>query len=182
MVGLRAREAIAARALEFLILVAGRTNEVLGARWEEVNFSTKVWTVPASRMKSGAQHRVPLSSAAVAVIDRMKEIQHSDFIFPGLRGPLSNMALLTLLGRMDHDDLTAHGFRSTFKDWASECTGYQSEVVEMALAHAIEDKVEAAYRRADLFEKRRKLMESWAGYCSRHQTAEVLPMSRLAAL
>jgi integrase len=168
---LRMREAIAARALEFLILVAGRTNEVLGARWEEVDFAAKVWTVPPGRMKSRKRHRVPLSPATMAVIERMQEIRHSDFIFPGLRGPLSNMALLTLLGRMGRDELTAHGFRSSFKDWASERTNYPSEVVEQALAHAIEDKVEAAYRRGDLFEKRCRLMEAWSGYCSRPVTA-----------
>jgi integrase len=144
---------------------------VLGAQWAEVDFAAKVWTVPPVRMKSRKKHRVPLSSAAMAAIERMQEIRHSDFIFPGLRGSLSNMALLTLLGRMGRDELTADGFRSSFRDWASERTNYPSEVVEMALAHAIEDKVEAAYRRGDLFEKRRKLMEAWSGFCTRPVTA-----------
>lgn len=176
---LRERQAIAARALEVLIHVAGRTGEVLGVRWEEINFTTKVWTVPPSRMKSGKEHRVPLSSAAMAVIERMAAIRSSDFIFPGLRGPLSNMALLTLLGRMGYDDLTAHGFRSSFRDWAAELTSYPSEVVEMALAHVVGNKVEAAYRRGDLFEKRRRLMDAWADYLAHPiATAEVVSLRR----
>jgi integrase len=182
MVALRERNAVAARALEFLILVAGRTGEVLGAKWTEIDIKAKLWTIPAERMKGGIQHRVPLAPAALAVIDQMRQIQHNDFIFPGMRGPLSNMALLTLLGRMNHDDLTAHGFRSTFKDWATEQTGFPSEAVEMALAHVIEDKVEAAYRRGDLLEKRRKLADAWAGYCAGPAGAKVLPLNRRQAI
>jgi integrase len=164
---LREREAVAARALEFAILTAARTGEVLGARWSEIDFGAKVWTVPAGRMKGGREHRVPLSTAALAILRRMAQIREGDHVFPGdRRATLSNMALLMLLRRMGHGDLTAHGFRSTFRDWAAERTNFLNEVVEMALAHAISDKTEAAYRRGDLFEKRRKLMDSWATFCA----------------
>jgi integrase len=119
-------------------------------------------------MKAGRGHRVPLSAAALAILKRMKETRESDFVFPGGKKgmPLSNMAMLAVLKRMGRDDLTAHGFRSTFRDWAAERTDFRSEVVEMALAHTIENKVEAAYRRGDLFQKRRQLMEEWARFCA----------------
>jgi integrase len=166
MHSLRERDAVAARALEFAVLTAARTGEVLGAKWTEIDLKSQVWTIPANRMKSGREHRVPLAEAAVAVLKRMLKIRENDYVFPGdRRATLSNMALLMLLRRMGRDDLTAHGFRSTFRDWAAECTHFPNEVVEMALAHAIGDKVEAAYRRGDLFEKRRKLMDAWAAYC-----------------
>jgi integrase len=166
MLELREREGVAARALEFAILTAARTGEVLGAQWSEIEFGAKVWTVPAGRMKGGREHRIPLSSAALAVLGRMAKIREGDNAFPGdRRAMLSNMALLMLLRRMGHGDLTAHGFRSTFRDWAAERTNFPNEVVEMALAHVISDKTEAAYRRGDLFQKRRKLMDAWAGYC-----------------
>ena len=140
---------------------------MLGARWSEIDFGAKVWTVPAGRMKGGREHRVPLSTAALAILRRMAQIREGDHVFPGdRRATLSNMALLMLLRRMGHGDLTAHGFRSTFRDWAAERTNFLNEVVEMALAHAISDKTEAAYRRGDLFEKRRKLMDSWATFCA----------------
>jgi len=122
--------------------------------------------VPAGRMKGGREHRIPLSSPALAVLKRMAKIREGDHVFPGdRRAMLSNMALLMLLRRMEHGDLTAHGFRSTFRDWAAECTDFPNEVVEMALAHSVGNKVEAAYRRGDLFDKRRKLMAAWAAYC-----------------
>jgi integrase len=166
MVELREREGVAARAFEFAILTAARTGEVLGAQWSEIDSGAKVWTVPAGRMKSGREHRVPLSGAAVAVLKRMAKAREGDHVFPGdRRATLSNMAFLMLLRRMGRGDLTAHGFRSTFRDWAAERTNFPNEVVEMALAHAISDKTEAAYRRGDLFEKRRKLMDAWAAYC-----------------
>jgi integrase len=165
---LRERPATAARALEFAILTAARTGEVLGARWIEIDLKAKIWTIPASRMKSGREHRVPLSKAALAVLQEMESLRQNDRVFPGDRQDrLSDMALLMLLRRMNRSDLTAHGFRSTFRDWAAERTNFPSEVVEMALAHAVSDKVEAAYRRGDLFEKRRKLMDAWASYCAR---------------
>jgi integrase len=175
LAALRTRGGMAARALEFAALTAARTGEVLGARWGEFDLAAKVWTVPANRMKAGREHRVPLSEAALAVLEQVRPLAlmkdgKSDPaapVFPGPRRalPMSNMTLLMLLRRMKRDDLTAHGFRSTFSDWAAERTAYPREVVEMALAHAIENKVEAAYRRGDLFEKRRRLMEAWAQHC-----------------
>ena len=131
-------------------------------------------------MKAGREHRVPLSGPALAVLRKMKEIRESDFVFPGGRKgkPLSNMAMLALLKRIGRNDLTTHGFRSTFRDWAAERTNFPREVVEMALAHTIENKVEAAYRRGDLFQKRRQLMEAWARFCvTTRSQAEVVPIS-----
>jgi integrase len=167
MAELRQREAIAARGLEFLILTAARTGEVIGATWDEIDFADKAWTIPADRTKSDKEHHVPISPNAIEVLEGMRDVRQSDYIFPGNRAksPLSNMAFLQLLKRMDRGDLTAHGFRSSFRDWAAERTNYPNEVAEMALAHAIGDKVEAAYRRGDLFEKRRKMMDAWADYC-----------------
>src|SRR6266446_7068944 len=164
---LRGQDGIAARALEFLILTATRTGEVIGARWDEIDLGEKIWVVPAARMKAGREHRVPLSGAAVAILEEMKKIRESDFVFPGGKKgkPLSNMAMLAVLKRMDRDDLTNHGFRSSFRDWAAERTNFPREVAEMALAHAVGDKVEAAYRRGDLFQKRRQLMEAWGKFC-----------------
>jgi integrase len=170
--------------LEFTILTAARTGEALGARWSEIDLATKVWTVPAERMKGGRQHRVPLSAEAVAVVEKLEATRQGEFVFPGQRagGPLSNMALLMTLRRMGHGDLTAHGFRSTFRDWAAETTAYPGDVVEMALAHAVGSKVEAAYRRGDLFDKRRKLMEAWGKFCTdgrgvAHGDAKVVPLA-----
>ena len=181
MAALRTQDGVSARALEFLILTAARTGEVIGARPGELK--DKVWTVPAGRMKGGAEHRVPLSAPALALVETMKKEQGAEFLFPGSKRdkPLSNMALLALLDRMDRANLTAHGFRSTFRDWAAERTNYPREVVEMALAHAIGNKVEAAYRRGDLFEKRRSLMAEWAKYCARIKRAgddQVVPFGR----
>jgi integrase len=166
MKSLRHQEGVAARALEFTILTAARTGETISARRSEFNSREKLWTVPAERMKAGKEHRVPLSDRALELIATEAEADN-EFIFPGgrLRRPLSNMAMLKLLERMGRDDLTVHGFRSTFRDWASERTDFPAEVVEMALAHAIDSKTEAAYRRGDLFEKRRDLMNAWAQYC-----------------
>jgi integrase len=165
---LRDQEGVAAQALEFLILTAARTGEVIGARWGEVDLEESTWIVPAARMKAGREHRVPLSAASMAVIEEMREIRDSDFVFPGAkRGrPISNMAMLAVLKRMNRADLTAHGFRSSFRDWAAEQTNFPREVAEMALAHTVGDKVEAAYRRGDLFEKRRQLADAWARFCA----------------
>jgi integrase len=170
---LRAQEGVAAKALEFAILTAARTSEVIGAAWDEIDLMAKTWTIPANRMKGGREHRVPLTPAANAVVEAMQQLRNSDYVFPGMRAkqPLSNMAMLVLLRRMGRQDLTVHGFRSTFRDWAAEQTAFPSEVVEMALAHTVGDKVEAAYRRGDLFEKRRRLMDAWAGNCDRVQPA-----------
>lgn len=187
LAALRGREAMSARALEFAIFTAARTGEVLGARWGEIDLDAKVWTVPAERMKAGREHRVPLSDAALAALDKARPLaQMRDSVadpaapvFPGPRRalPLSNMVLLMLLRRMGRDDFTAHGFRSTFSDWAAERTAYPRETVEMALAHAVDNKVEAAYRRGDLFEKRRQLMDAWAGFCAAPATGNVVSIS-----
>jgi len=173
---LRERQGMAARALEFAIFTAARTAEVLGATWGEIDLDAKVWTVLAKRMKAGREHRVPLSGAALALLENLRplalirngELDQAAPVFPGLRRalPMSNMTMLMVLRRMKRDDLTAHGFRSTFSDWAAERTAYPREVVEMALAHTVENKVEAAYRRGDLFEKRRRLMDAWANFCT----------------
>lgn len=175
MSALRAQEGVAARALEFTILTAARTGEVLGARWDEIDRANKVWTLPTNRMKAGKEHRVPLSARTLAILDEMSPFasrgSRSDgaqaFVFPGGKKerPLSNMAFLMLLRRMEWHDVTAHGFRSSFRDWAAERTSFPREVIEMALAHQIGDKAEAAYRRGDLFEKRRRLMAEWQKYC-----------------
>jgi len=164
---LRRENGNGARALELAILTSARTSEIIGARWGEIDQANTVWTIAGARMKGGREHRVPLSDAAFAVIEKMAEQRSSDYLFPGgaHNRPLSNMAMLALLKRMKRSDLTVHGFRSTFRDWAAERTNFQNEVIEMALAHAIGDKVEAAYRRGDLFEKRRRLMDLWAAYC-----------------
>jgi len=165
---LRRQDGIAARALEFAILTAARTGEVLGARWDEIDFGNRLWTIPANRMKAGKEHRLPLSDAALAIVEKMSEQRAGDYVFRGAAAgrPLSNMAFLMLLRRMKRDNFTAHGFRSTFSDWCAECTAFPAEVREMALAHAVGDKVEAAYRRGDLFEKRRQLAEAWAKFCA----------------
>jgi integrase len=167
MVDLREEKGIAAAALEFLILTAGRTGKVISARWCEIDWAKRLWTVPAERMKSKRQHRVPLSVSALKVLEGLPS--HEGFIFPGLKAdrPLSNMALLVLLGRMKRSDLTVHGFRSTFRDWAAERTNIPREVAEAALAHVIGDKTEAAYQRGDMLEKRRRLMGAWAEFCAK---------------
>jgi integrase len=159
---LRRHGGIASSALEFAILTAARTNEVVGARWSEIDLPERLWTIPAERMKVGKEHRVPLSDAAVAIVKQMQTVRSSDFVFPGgsIRRPISNMAMLMVLRRMGRSDLTTHGFRSSFRDWVAERTGFPAEVAEMALAHAVGDKVEAAYRRGDLYQKLRQLAEA----------------------
>ena len=165
---LRAQEGQAARALEFLILTASRTNEVIGAQWTEIDLDAGIWTIPESRMKVGREHRVPLSKLALALLKRLHKTKLAEFVFANADGkPLSNMAMLMLLERMERSDLTVHGFRSTFRDWAAEQTNFPRELAEQALAHSLKDKVEAAYRRGDLFEKRRLMMAAWATYCDR---------------
>jgi integrase len=176
---LRSREGVAARALEFTILTAARTGEVIGARRREFDLDAKLWVIPKERMKAGKEHRVPLSPPVMALLKKLPDT--GDFVFPGHKEktPLSNMAMLTLLKRMDRQDITVHGFRSSFRDWAAECTNYPREVCELALAHGIEDKVEEAYRRGDLFAKRRKLMSEWAAYCAKPaSSAVVFPIRR----
>lgn len=175
MVDLRSRDAVAARALEFLILTAARSGEVLGAHADEIDLGKHVWTIPADRMKSGREHRVPLSSRAVEIVKAMQALGRPPFLFPGPkpRAPLSSMAMAMLLRRMS-SNVTVHGFRSTFRDWASETTSFPHEVCEMALAHRIANKAEAAYRRGDLFDKRRKLMEAWESYCASAASGKVV--------
>jgi integrase len=168
MTNLQGQGGVAARALEFAILTAARTGEVIGATWDEIDLQTATWTIPAVRMKGNREHRIPLSEPAMEILEAIgEEHRQEGFIFPGARSgrPLSNMALLAVLKRMARTHLTVHGFRSTFKDWATECTAYTNEVSEIALAHAVGDKVEAAYRRGDLFEKRRRMMADWAAFC-----------------
>lgn len=163
---LRSRKAMAALALEFTVLTAARTGEVIGATWGEIDMAKKVWTIPAHRMKAGKEHRVPLSNRAIEILETVKPLA-SDCVFPGEGGGgLSNMAMSMLLKRMELD-ITTHGFRSAFRDWAAETTAYPHEVCEMALAHVIGNKAEAAYRRGDLFEKRARLMADWATYCDK---------------
>ena len=162
---LHKREAVAALALEFTILTAARSGEVIGATWAEVDLDKAIWTIPADRMKAAKEHRVPLSPRAVAILEGLQPLG-SEYLFPGAKGgKLSGMAMGMLMRRMKVD-ATVHGFRSGFRDWAAECTGYAHEVAEMALAHTIENKVERAYRRGDLFDKRRRLMDDWAIYCA----------------
>jgi len=161
---LREREAVSALALEFTILTGARSGEVLGATWDEIDLGAAMWTVPAERMKAAKEHRVPLSPRAVEILEQVKRLG-GHYVFPGARGgKLSSMAMTMLLRRMKVD-VTVHGFRSTFRDWAAEQTGYAHEVAEMALAHTIGNATERAYRRGDLFVKRRRLMEDWARFC-----------------
>jgi integrase len=178
MIQLRERDGIAARALEFAILTAARTNEVIGARWDEIDFAAKVWTVPESRMKAGREHRVPLSDAVLTILQAMRSLRQDQDVFAGdRRSILSNMALLMTLRRMGRGDVTAHGFRSTFRTWAAERTGFPREVVEAALAHTTGNKVEAAYQRGDMFEKRRRLMHAWGQFCADAPGAgEIVPL------
>lgn len=182
IVELRQREGVAALALEFAILTAARSGEVRGATWDEINLVDKVWTVPDHRMKGKREHRVPLCERAVAILEHVKSLAHdkdaTEIVLPGNGGkPLSDMSLTAVLRRMGRVGLTAHGFRSSFRDWCAEQTNFPSEVAEMALAHAVGDKVEAAYRRGDLFQKRTKLMEAWARFCDRPQaSSKVVPL------
>jgi integrase len=179
---LRQREGVAALALEFAILTAARSGEVRGMTWDEIRLREKLWVIPAEGMKGGREHRVPLCERALAILEHVKSLAHdkdaTEIGFPGNGGkPLSDMSLTAVLRRMGRVELTAHGFRSSFRDWCAEQTNFPSEVAEMALAHAVGDKVEAAYRRGDLFQKRAKLMQSWAAYCDRPQAAsKVVPL------
>lgn len=167
MAALRAREGLASRALELCILTASRSGEVLGARWDEFDLEKKIWTVPAIRMKAGHTHRIPLSARALDIVKSIPRLDDNPHVFPGQKAgkPLSTMAMEMQLRRMKRDDITVHGFRSTFRDWASEVSSFPHETAEHALAHRISDKAEAAYRRGDQFEKRRQLMEAWANWC-----------------
>jgi integrase len=170
MAKLRADDGVAARALEFIVLTAARMGEAINATWDEIDLDAKTWTIPAGRMKAGKEHKLPLSTAAIANLMQMAEVRHSDFVFPGrLTGkPLGENTVLRLAKAAANDEsATVHGLRSTFRDWAAERTSFPREVAEMALAHAIPNAVEAAYRRGDLFEKRCRLMAAWAEFCAK---------------
>jgi integrase len=178
MVELRRLDSVSARALEFLILTATRTSEVLQAQWSEIDLDAAVWTVPAARMKARKEHRVPLAPAALDVLSSLPRIEGNPYVFPGARHgrPLSNMALLQVMRGMgygvggDRGDAVPHGFRSSFRDWAGEVSSFPHDVCEMALAHTIGNKAEKAYRRGDLFAKRRGMMEQWAAWCEKPAT------------
>jgi integrase len=174
------RDALAAIALEFAILTAARAGEVLGARWEEIDMASKVWTVPAIRMKAGREHRVPLSARAMEILEKLSEARVGEYVFPGQREkrPLSNMAMEMVLRRMNMDHVTQHGFRSSFRDWAGNETHFSREVAEAAIAHVVGDKSEQAYRRGDALEKRRELMELWGRYCASNSESNVLTFTK----
>jgi integrase len=172
MVDLRTREGMSPRALEFAILTAARSGEVRGATWSEVDLTAGVWAIPLERMKAGKEHRIPLSAAALSLLNNLQRLEGVDFIFPNAKGgQLSDMTLGAVLKRMGVG-VTAHGFRSTFRDWAGETTAYPREVIEHALAHQLKDKAEASYARGTLFDKRRRLMTEWTDYCDAVQGAD----------
>jgi integrase len=176
---------VGARGLEFAILTAARTGEVIGARWTEIDFKTAVWTVPGTRMKAGKEHRVPLSGAAMAILEGEKKHAWGEFVFmtPDAR-PLWVGALLHRLQRTGYD-VTTHGMRAAFKTWASERTSYATDAIELSLAHTVGSKVEAAYRRTDLFEKRRRMMDDWAEYCgtvAAPDVENVVPLRAVASV
>jgi integrase len=179
MTELRQQEGVGAKELEFAILTVARTGEVMGAKWSEIDFEARLWTVPADRMKAGREYRVPLSEPALTILAAMREVREGEFVFPGgkANSPLSNMAFLMLLRRISRGDLTAHGFRSTFSDWCSEQTNFPAEVREMALAHTVSGKVEAAYGRGDLFQKRRQVMDAWANFTTAAPSANVFALA-----
>lgn len=180
----RAQPGIGARALEFTVLTAVRSGEALRASWSETDFDTGVWTIPAGRMKAGREHRVPLSSACVELLRKLREVKLSQWVFPGrlVGRSLETNACFSVLRRMGRGDITVHGFRSTFRDWCAECTQYPNWVAEMALAHTLSNKVEAAYRPGDLIDKRRQMMEDWAAFCAKPQSkAEVFAIKAAAA-
>ena len=178
MADLRQKESISARALEFTILTAARTGETIGARWDEIDLDSTLWTVPAERMKGGREHVVPLSARAVALLRGLPRERGNNFVFPGAKpgAGLSNMALLQLVRGM-REGLTTHGFRSTFRDWAGDRSTFPRDVIEHALAHRLPDRVEAAYRRSSALEKRAKLMEAWSRFCSSPTTGgKIVPL------
>lgn len=178
MARLREEDGVAARALELTILTACRTSEAVGARLCEFDLKQGIWTIPGERMKAGREHRVALSQRVIEIVEAA--MTEDDYLFPGgSKGKsLSNMAMLKLLARMGRGDLTVHGFRSTFRDWAAEMTNHPRDVAEMALAHVVGDKTEAAYRRGDMFEKRRRLAEDWSQFCEKPlpSSADIVPI------
>jgi integrase len=170
MVRLRQDESIAAKALLFCVLTAARTGEVLGSRWDQIDWTSKVWTLPPSKTKAGREHRVPLSKIACGILESLKPLVATELIFPSPRGfrQLSHIAMANVLARLGVRGVTVHGFRSAFRDWAGNETSYPRELAEAALAHVVGDKAEQAYRRSDALEKRRALMEAWPTWCERN--------------
>jgi integrase len=163
---LRGRPGVSARALEFSILTVARSGEIRGAEWNEIDLTAKTWVIPAERMKANKEHSAPLSDAAVALLKALPRLKDNNLIFPAPRGgQLSDMSLTAVLKRIGRRDLTQHGFRSTFREWAGETTSYQREVIEHALTHQLADKAEAAYQRGTLWPKRVSLMDEWSCYC-----------------
>jgi integrase len=179
MANLREGNSLAAQALELTILCACRTSEVIGARWDEIDVPKRLWTIPPARMKAGKEHRIPLSDRAIAVLRDLAKAKRSNFVFPGNspKVPLSNMSMAMYLRRLNAGKATVHGFRSAFRDWASETTAFPHEVCEAALAHVIKNKAESAYRRGDMLAKRAKLMNAWADYCE-SKAGKVVPLTR----
>jgi integrase len=179
MARLRERDAIAARALEFTLLTAARSGETLGATWTEIDGEARVWTLAAARMKAGREHRVPLSDAAMAVLQPLYEHRAGELIFPAPRGgQFSDMAMSAVLRRMKIEGATVHGFRSAFRDWCGNETAFPRELAEQALAHVIGDKAEQAYRRSDALERRRELMQAWANFCAPIAADNVVRLAR----
>lgn len=179
MVKLREQEGVAAKAVELAILTACRSGEVRGAVWEEFDLDAGIWIIPPERMKAKKEHRVPLQEKAIQLLRKQKELFPNGYVFPGMKEgkPLSDMSLTAVLRRMEQNEITIHGFRSSFRDWAAESTAYPNEMVEMALAHTIGNKVEAAYRRGDLFDKRRRMMQDWSNFCDTViKAGEVIPL------
>ena len=180
---LRQKKGISPKAFEFLISTAARSGEVLGAKWDEIDLTAKVWTIPAERMKAGREHRIPLSGRTMATVNEMLAGRQSDYVFPNPSGKraMSNGALLAVIkGMPAYAQYVPHGFRSTFRDWAAETTSFANETLELALAHSIKDKAEAAYRRQDQLEKRVALMEQWARYVTADPaTAVILTMQKV---
>lgn len=180
MVALREREGLGARALEFAILTAARSGEVRSATWDEIDFVNRLWIIPAERMKMEKEHRVPLPDVAVELLKAIPRLEDTNLIFPSAKvnTPMSDMTLTAVLRRMKRNDVTVHGFRSTFRDWAAESTNYPSDMAEMALAHSIGDKVEAAYRRGDMLKKRFRMMNDWAKHCGtvRNGSSNIISM------
>jgi integrase len=180
----RAQPGIGARALEFAVLTAARSGEALRASWSEIDFDASVWTITAERMKAGREHRVPLSAACIELLRKLEQARQSEWVFLGrlVGRPLETNACFAVLRRMGRGDITVHGFRRTFRDWCAERTQYPNEVAEMALAHTLSNKVEAAYRRGDLIDKRRQMMEDWAAFCAKPQSnPEVIAIKAAAA-
>lgn len=184
MVSLRKVEGMGARALEFAILTAARSGEVRGATWSEIDLDGATWSIPAERMKAKKEHRIPLSDAALGLLRTLPRMVGTDLVFPSSKNEmLSDMTLSAVLRRMGRSDITGHGFRSTFRDWAGETTAYPREVIEHALAHRLKDKAEAAYQRGTLFDKRRRLMDDWAAYCAKVsiEAGKVITIGKVAA-